>query len=161
MRTILFLSILSLLAGCVGLDDGFTRVEASAVDRAPEAGNSQFLALLGQSDETPTDGDAFELYMLSDGFPPADPVGSWGYVVCEVADIMNEYEIASGDQELVADTVGVTDAFDAAVDEFEVEDPVISAVSWTADAAMNPGEHMLIDIWGSDFRFLIDVLPAE
>lgn len=163
MRTILLLLTLSLLAGCVGVDDGFSRVEASEVEREADVmdGNSQFLAILGQSDDTPTEGDTISLYLISDGAPPPDPVGSFGYVVCEVADIMNEFAIVSGDQDLLADEVGVVDAFDGAVDAYDIEQPVVTAVQWTASLDMNDGEHMLVDYWGSDFRFDIAILPID
>lgn len=163
IRSLLLILALVALPACMSADDGFTRVERSPEADPPEIqnGDSQFLAILGTSDSEPAAGEQLVIWLASDGYPPQSPVFEYGYVVCEVADIMNEYEVADDGTDLDPDVVGVADALADAIVDFDIEDPVVSAITFYASGAMNDGEYMLIDLYGSDFRFDLAIDAQE
>ncbi len=160
LRSIVSLAILALFTGCgPTADDGFSRGGERPVEVDPSfgEGNSQFLAYLGASDNTPAPNDRVQLFLVSDGEPPRNPVNEFGYVLCEVEDVSNEYSLVNEGVD-VALTADAGEALTDAIIEWDIEEPVVSALRFTASSFMNDGEHMLVNMYGADFRLDMSVI---
>jgi hypothetical protein len=162
-RSIALLSALLLLPACVVDDDGFARVDGSETG-SPDApgnvtnGNSQFLAILGVTDDFPEDGDHVGIYLLSDGEPPANPVDEFGYVLCEVEDWSNEYVVTTDGSDIQVTDETIAERLAEVVEAEAIEAPVVSQIGFEATEVMTDGEFMLVNEVGADFRlaFAID-----